>query len=119
MSEDLCSAYPLCDHDSCVDIGFNREIDQLRAALAEAQAEIERLKKPWKSIEDAPRDGARILTYSPKAANYEKAEIRINRWHNECWWNCNNTYWAPTHYAPIPAPPSDMVIPISEQGGEK
>lgn len=62
----------------------------------------------WMPIETAPKDGTRILTYSPRAAKLGFSTIRINLWNKSmgCWWHTNTNHWPPTHWMPLPAPPS-------------
>jgi len=63
------------------------------------------VKIGWQPIETAPKDGTRILTFSPRAPESEKAPIRINEWRGRDWWCTNAEYWPPTHWMPLPAPP--------------
>ncbi len=59
----------------------------------------------WKTIDSAPRDGRRVLTYSPAAQDYGYASIGTNYMLDGVWRKTNNKLWPPTHWQPLPAPP--------------
>lgn len=108
------------------DLCVLEENAQLRASLADAQAEIERIKNPWRPIEDAPRDETSVdlwVEFRHPTQGKIMTQFRLA----DCWYCPEHQAWVRaglydegpelvegegvkiTHYAPIPAPP----------GGEK
>lgn len=68
--------------------------------------------KPWNPIDSAPKDGTRILAYSPKAEAHNKDAIRITWWRADHgkygfvgWGEFNDQFWPPTHWQPLPKAP--------------
>ena len=72
----------------------------------------------WRPIETAPRDGTPILAYSAKAITEGKLSrtggMDITWWRTEKdkrgyvgWGEFNDQFWPPTHWAPLPAPPTN------------
>jgi hypothetical protein len=59
----------------------------------------------WRPIETAPKDGTRILTYCPKAPEYDHRAVRENYFKDGTWMLSNSTFWPPTHWMPLPTPP--------------
>jgi hypothetical protein len=64
--------------------------------LFKAAAFIER-HAVWRTMDSAPRDGTPILTWGP-----EFFAPTMNYWHNGGWYD----YGDPTHWQPLPSPPS-------------
>jgi hypothetical protein len=73
--------------------------------------EIERLRASceWQPIETAPKDGTKIICYSPEAPG---GKIRVTWYRNPSdhagylgWGEFNMVYWPPTHWMPLPEPP--------------
>lgn len=73
----------------------------------------------WQPIETAPKDGMAILAWSPKAVSEGKLTssngIAIACWRSDrakygfVGWNAfNDQFWPPTHWAPLPKPPTDQ-----------
>lgn len=59
--------------------------------------------KMWRPIETAPKNGQFILTYSHEDRDDENRGVWINWWmHNE-WFEVKN----PTHWMPMPEPPTE------------
>ncbi len=60
----------------------------------------------WQPIETAPRDGTWLLCWEPGT------EVDIMRWYAWSttrgeWQSCEGIRTEPTHWQPLPAPPSD------------
>lgn len=66
-----------------------------RVALEAAQA--------WRPIKSAPKDGTRIILGS-----FPVAYVRSSAWRGDGWWGWidSSDYNQPTHWMPLPAPPS-------------
>ena len=112
--DDVCYLSPsfhfvLCR--SCSAAGGNDDTPDMaterwnrRALLAREQA------AGWQPIETAPRDGTRVLTYSPTAAS-RWWRVTILRWHQPANPEAKG-FWTgerkvqPTHWQPLPAPPA-------------
>lgn len=87
-------------------LDWKRRALKAEAALAAAQARIAELEasQQWQPIETAPKNGTRILTYSPKDNEY-CWKIEINKWKHSAW-QASPSMCQPTHWMPLPAPPA-------------
>jgi hypothetical protein len=65
----------------------------------------------WQPIETAPRDGTKFLCWVPRGP-YEG--ISINRWKEGYWW-CTSRANPPTHWMPLPEPPSPRAKAKSDE----
>jgi hypothetical protein len=68
----------------------------------------------WKTIKSAPKDGTRILAWSPDYKD-KRSLTRITWWRRPedgagyvGWGEFNMQYWPPTHWMPLPEPPRDF-----------
>jgi hypothetical protein len=69
----------------------------------------------WQPMETAPKDGTRILAWSPAAARHGHFGMKVARWRTAQddagyigWGEFNTEFWPPTHWMPLPqAPRSD------------
>lgn len=67
----------------------------------------------WRDISEAPRDGTPILAYC--ADHYGRfGNMQVTWWRQADdkrgyigWGEFNETYWPPTHWMPLPDPPTD------------
>jgi hypothetical protein len=66
----------------------------------------------WQPIETAPKDGTRILAYCPNHPDVGSI-TRVTWWRQAKdghgfigWGEFNEQYWPPTHWMPLPAPPT-------------
>lgn len=63
----------------------------------------------WQPIETAPKDGTRVLVarFAP-GTKYDKI-MKVDRWQEKYsgFGLFNHTYWPPTHWMPLPAPPEN------------
>lgn len=64
----------------------------------------------WRSMDSAPKDGTRILAYSPKCPH--ACKIKVTWWRSledqagyVGWGEFNTQYWPATHWQPLPAEP--------------
>lgn len=96
--------------------------DRLAAALQHADIfEYSRIEKPvltedlrallspeqgWREIESAPKDGRSVLVFCPRASDHGYERIRLTWRKDGKWQGANNTSWPPTHWRPLPAPPT-------------
>lgn len=65
----------------------------------------------WKRIDSAPRDGTKILVWRPKEeGHYEgrerSAHVGLDIFIDGMWY-ASRTSQQPTHWMPLPLPPSD------------
>lgn len=59
----------------------------------------------WQPIATAPRDGTRVLVFSPPSGGEYPASVqRVDRWHNGGWWQMRPAQ-PYTHWRPLPAGP--------------
>ena len=61
----------------------------------------------WQPIETAPKDGRNVLLFCPRAQDYGYNGIRLTWRKDGCWQGANNSLWPPTHWMPLPEPPTD------------
>lgn len=61
-------------------------------------------KPTWQPIETAPRDGTEVLVYVP---DYDSLTI-AQRFGVGLWEGADGDYYYPTHWQPLPAPPSEV-----------
>lgn len=76
--------------------------DRLEALSQAATAEPE----GWRGIESAPTDGRNVLVFCPRASDHGYNRIRLTWRKDGKWQGANNTSWPPTHWMPLPVPPS-------------
>lgn len=79
--------------------------DQCRAALA-SRPEPSVEEVVWQPIESAPTDGRSVLVFCPRASDHGYERIRLTWQKDGKWQGANNTSWPPTHWMPLPAPPT-------------
>jgi hypothetical protein len=72
--------------------------EDLRALLSPEQG--------WREIESAPKDGRSVLVFCPRASDHGYERIRLTWRKDGKWQGANNTSWPPTHWRPLPAPPT-------------
>src|SRR6266851_2617052 len=106
IAEMLCrAAGPECDcgDSPCV---YYRAADGLLASDS-IRLELAALFNPWRPIETAPKDGTMILTFVPWLT-YPKT-LFWAKYADE--WRCPATEdahkYEPTHWLPLPTPPSE------------
>lgn len=92
----------------CIDDEDGPDEDE-RAEIAERIETVRQalLLPMWMPINDAPRDGTKILLYVPKAEKWEAFHF-LSYWHrtkgkNGYWWD--HSHLDPTHWMPLPAAP--------------
>jgi hypothetical protein len=65
----------------------------------------------WQPIETAPRDGRWVIVYRPKSDGSYIPSVGPDYWMTEkrlqCWGK-SRTDTPPTHWMPLPPPPSDL-----------
>jgi hypothetical protein len=62
----------------------------------------------WQPIETAPRDGTEILAYNAFAGRYLTRFVD-GEWPKYGWDNMTGVWYPrPTHWMPLPPPPSDV-----------
>lgn len=80
-------------------------ISELRDALAlPAAPETDEAASPWRDIATAPKDGTKIWCFTP--GGYQV----VLTWYADAWRNgqdWNRATWEPTHWQPLPSPPSN------------
>jgi hypothetical protein len=62
----------------------------------------------WQPIETAPKDRLLLLCcvgWKPSEAKGEPWPVKVGGWWNGVW-NIFGASWRPTHWMPLPAPPS-------------
>ncbi len=63
----------------------------------------------WRPIEEAPKDGTRIIVYRPAAKqNPYIPQVGLDRWGKVCdedCWTRSNSATPPTRWQPLPPPP--------------
>lgn len=99
-----------------------RILADLLSAPESVRMELAALLNPWRQIETAPKDGTHILVLSAKGAHVSLWEewlppdgaggfwgIQIGDGDNACdpTWDHNVVSLKPTHWLPLPAPPSE------------
>ena len=72
--------------------------DDVRALLSPEQG--------WRDIESAPTDGRSVLVFCPRASDHGYERVRLTWRQDGKWQGANNTSWPPTHWMPLPAPPT-------------
>ncbi len=55
----------------------------------------------WQPIKTAPKDGTRILVVGS-----ESNQVRVDLWKQKLWWLSRQSD-QPTHWMPLPAPPTE------------
>lgn len=127
----ICEALRLCERELtwCVD-GMGRRggeyehaRDQARAAMEVARKLREGAIEWWRPIATAPKDGTPIRIYADglKDEDFNPSGSVEGFWQDgEGWlgavWNPQHDYWMalpmkPTHWQPLPEPPSDTPQP--------
>ncbi len=76
--------------------------------ISEARAVLSREGEGWREIESAPTDGRSVLVFCPRAPDHGYERIRLTWRKDGKWQGANNTSWPPTHWMPLPAPPSPI-----------
>lgn len=104
-SDAACYAYPGEDQGPLRDAFVQGAISAFPAPLTPS-----REGEGWREIESAPTDGRSVLVFCPRAPDHGYERIRLTWRKDGKWQGANNTSWPPTHWMPLPAPPS--------QGGE-
>ena len=62
-------------------------------------------RSEWWPIETAPKDGSRVLTFSPNGESCGYRAVDINYFKRDVWQCTNERAWPPTHWMPLPLPP--------------
>ncbi len=90
--------------------------------FADLNNEITRLREQlkafaWQPIETAPKDGTQLILICTKPfsnrTDYFKGKAMVDRWQNKAkngttgWQFFVDPYYPPTHWMPLPAPPTD------------
>jgi hypothetical protein len=74
----------------------------------------------WRPISTAPRDGTSLLLFEPGRTPGDNV-LETGRWKAaaERWVINNNTFWVvePTHWQPLPKPPTESLPSLSYKGG--
>lgn len=62
----------------------------------------------WRPIDTAPKDGTRILLGCFSAPKHRKMEgtVAVAGWSEAGWGPFNPLWWPPTHWMPLPTPPT-------------
>lgn len=76
---------------------------------ADVRAALSREGEGWREIESAPTDGRSVLVFCPRAPDHGYERIRLTWRKDGKWQGANNTSWPPTHWMPLPAPPSPIL----------
>lgn len=90
------------------------QLEEAQGVMRTLEVEIARLKDPWTPFEAAPKDGRKVIlgrfTGNPEAMH--EGLVKVDRYtqpeEGKGWvgyGRFNHTYWPPTHFMPIPAPP--------------
>lgn len=58
----------------------------------------------WQPIETSPRDGTRFLAFV--GGQWHGVEQVIVKYSSDTYLGYNNTPWQPTHWMPLPSPPT-------------
>jgi hypothetical protein len=58
----------------------------------------------WRDIESAPKDGTRVLVFSPLDKAIFACGFENGMWQTGVW-RANNNAGQPTHWMPLPTPP--------------
>jgi len=87
-------------------------------ALLALLDECENLRRGWRPIETAPKDGAFMLCVA------ESGHVNIMQWCVDGYWRSNTKspvgYWGPTHWRPLPDPPDAAISEnAARQGGRE
>ena len=80
-----------------------------RPVVAELVERVRGEAEGWRTIESAPKDGTRVLLYTPDALAIEA--IFTATYDMGAWWESRdldepNVNCPPTHWMPLPTPPS-------------
>ena len=99
--------------------GWN-DVGTMMNAWLEANQFAQASNMVWRPIEEAPKDGTRVLLYWPKFGSNPRQEIgyfEMQKYHSKptpYWWSSNavknyGVRWyrdyQPTHWQPLPQPP--------------
>lgn len=66
----------------------------------------------WRPIETAPRNGTRVLVWRPRESDDHVAHAGVDHWRDDNAgggsgsWYRSRRYQQPTHWMPLPAPPT-------------
>lgn len=77
----------------------------IRAALQGVEASA---SNAWRPIESAPRDGTDIIVYRPNFSGDYIPQVGVDYWgvkSPQCW-RKSNSHTQPTHWQPLPLPPT-------------
>jgi hypothetical protein len=75
-----------------------------RAEKAEAENERLRAAQAWQPIKTAPRDGTKILSF---VWTIYQGGVVVAHWDdNDGFIDCDSDFWEPTHWLPLPEPPT-------------
>jgi hypothetical protein len=87
--------------------GVKRTANRIVAALE--QSDAEQGEDAWQPIETAPRDGRWLLVYSDRADRDTKGYFGLERWLADMWCDSEEQSCGPTHWMPLPEPPTPQV----------
>jgi hypothetical protein len=95
----------------------------------EALLRLPREREGWRTMDDAPKDGTRVLGCWPGFGNgpfvgiivYKREWYPLGRKEVECWWveKGGPTAGNPTHWQPLPPPPPRRLPPMSDIWAQK
>lgn len=129
-ADDLAPGYGIwagnrCERERIVDWFGPTDFRRASTVYADIQKTLEAVGSPpeggWRPIESAPRDGTRF-------AAYQAGDVYACSWREEepdegpyleGWWDHYNTsFEEPTHWTPLPKPPSILTPPREDDTGQ-
>jgi hypothetical protein len=63
----------------------------------------------WRQIDSAPKDGSLLLLCMTPHRGYLDAPMKVGGWWQDQW-NVFGGSWTPTHWLPLPMPPSPVTL---------
>lgn len=93
-----------------------REVDQLHEALARVRKALQSGEGLWQPIETAPRDGTGVLVYAPYGGGFVTQSYYKEMPHNGHMWVVDCGEICPTHWMPLPQPPTAAIEAAMKKG---